>query len=278
VLFALILLNAAACNTEPAIVRAARKVELIHSLQETILKSVEAEKSAVLAATEAKVRESEEEVRRFAAEINRQRKALRQDVAVDDDPEETARLDAFDAAWRDFEDVDKRLLALVAANTNVKAARLSVKEGAAALDRFVEKTVEMQSTSNDAERVRNLLSASVAAFRIQSLLAAHIPSPDDAEMTSLEKRMKTFNEDIDQRLAAVDMTTAPDSPDQLKAAKQALSEYRKILAEVLKLSRQNTNVHAFDVSLHEKRRVTNDCLSALAALLKTVESAQGGTR
>jgi hypothetical protein len=174
--------------------------------------------------------------------------------------------------------VDKRLLALFAANTNVKAARLSVKEGAAALDRFVEKTVEMQSTSNDAERVRNLLSASVAAFRIQSLLAAHIPSPDDAEMTSLEKRMKTFNEDIDQRLAAVDMTTAPDSPDQLKAAKQALSEYRKILAEVLKLSRQNTNVHAFDVSLHEKRRVTNDCLSALAALLKTVESAQGGTR
>jgi hypothetical protein len=51
-----------------------------------------------------------------------------------------------------------------------------------------------------------------------------------------------------------------------------------VMAEVLRLSRQNTNVISFDVSVHEKSRVTKDCLAALAALASSVESVPQGTR
>jgi hypothetical protein len=267
-----------ACNQEPAFVRKTQEVDLIHALQDAILKSVEAEKSAVLATTDEESRSFASEAQRFATEINRLRRDLRQLVTADRRPQETARLDAFDAAWGEFEDVDTRLLALAVANTNLKATRLSVRDGAAALDRFVDLLVEMQSTSADAELIRRLLMASISALRVQSLLLAHIPSSDDAEMTLLEKRVGELNAEADGQLAAVGQAANYTWPEQLGEAMRAWSEYRRITAEVLRLSRQNTNVLSFDVSVHEKRRVTKDCLSALGALLETIESVPQGTR
>jgi hypothetical protein len=187
-------------------------------------------------------------------------------------------LDAFDAAWRDFEDVDQRLLALAVANTNLKATRLAVSDGARVLDRLVDALVEVQSSSTDSELIRAALVASVCALRVQSMLMAHIPSPDDAEMGALEKRIEGLSGETDRQLAVVVQMAAPRPPEKVADARRAWSEYRRIVAEVLRLSRQNTNVLSFDVSVHEKRRVTKDCLSALAALLETIESFQTGTR
>jgi hypothetical protein len=267
-----------ACNQEPAFVRKTQEVNLIHALQDAILKSVEAEKSAVLATTDEESQALAIEAQRFATEINRLRRELRQLVTADGRPQETARLDAFDAAWGEFEDVDKRLLALAVANTNLKATRLSVREGAVVLNRLVDLLVEMQRSSADAELIRNLLMASISALRVQSLILAHIPSSDDAEMTLLEERVGELSAETDRRLVAAGQAAAYTWPEQLGEVVRAWSEYRRITAEVLRLSRQNTNVLSFDVSVHEKRRVTKDCLSALAALLETIESVPQGTR
>jgi hypothetical protein len=97
-------------------------------------------------------------------------------------------------------------------------------------------------------------------------------------MTLLEKRIGEQDEKTDRRLAALGKPAARTPPEQLAKVMQAWSEYRRIMAEVLRLSRQNTNVLSFDVSVHEKRRVTKDCLSALDALLETIESVPKGTR
>jgi hypothetical protein len=266
------------CNTEPAIVRAAREAELVHALEEALLKSVEAEKSAVLSTTDEESQTLANEAKGFATEINRQRRDLRQLITTDDEPTEIAQLDAFDAAWREFEDVDKRLLAQAVANTNLKATRLAVSDGARVLDRFVDALIEMQSSSADSELIRAALVASTSALRVQSLLMAHIPSPDDSEMEALEKRIEGLSGETDRRLEAMAQMAAPRSPEKAAEAMRAWSDYRRIAAEVLRLSRQNTNILSFDVSVHEKRRVTKDCLSALAALLKTIESVQTGTR
>ena len=267
-----------ACNTEPAIVHWGKEEKLIQAIQDALLKSVEAEKSAVLSTTDEESQTLANEAKGFATEINRQRRDLRQLVTIDDDPAEIAQLDAFDAAWREFEDVDKHLLAQAVANTNLKATRLAVSDGARVLDRFVDALVETQSSSADSELIRAALVASVSALQVQSLLMAHIPSPDDAEMGALEERIEGLSGETDRQLAVVGRTAASRSPEAPAAAVRAWSEYRPIVAEVLRLSRQNTNVLSFDVSVHEKRRVTKDCLSALAALLETIESVRTGTR
>jgi hypothetical protein len=82
---------------------------------------------------------------------------------------------------------------------------------------------------------------------------------------------------VDRNLASARESGAP-LPQQLATASQAWSEYRRIAADVLRLSRENTNVISFDVSVHEKRQATKECLSALSALLAAVESGSPATR
>jgi hypothetical protein len=278
VLLSIVVVMACACGSKPALLRAQRELSLIHSVREALLRSAEAEKSAVLASTDEESRQLANDAERCATTVNQARTELRQLVDADGRPEVTAQLDAFDAAWAESETVDKRLLALAVANTNLKATRLSVEEGAQLLNRFVDLAADAQRASADPSVVRNLLFASISALRVQSLLAAHIPSADTAEMSALEKRIAELSEDTSRRLLAVGKTAAQGSPAQLAEATRAWGDYQRVVAEVVRLSRQNTNVLSFDVSVHEKRHVTQDCLTALDALLQAVESAQTATR
>lgn len=273
----IVLAAVAGCSAEPALVRQMRKERLINAIRQRLFESVEAEKSAVLATTDEESQALALEVQHSATDINRLRGELRPLIVADGRREEIEKLDAFDATWTDLQGVDQRLLALAVANTNLKAARLSAREGVAALDRFVDALTEMQRAAAEPEMIRTLSRASVAALRGQSLLLVHIPTADEAEMTRLEQRMSTLDEEVDRNLASARESGAP-LPQQFATATEAWSEYRRIAADVLRLSRENTNVISFDVSVHEKRQATKECLSALSALLAAVESGSSATR
>ena len=143
------------------------------------------------------------------------------------------------------------------ANTNLKAERLSATEGAAYLDRLVDTLDQMVRGVAAPETLRALAGASIAALRIQSLAFVHISSADDAEMTRLEERMRALGEEVDRDLGTV-RDSGQVSADQLAVAIQAWSDYQRVLKDVLRLSRENTNVISFDVSVHEKRQVTKE--------------------
>jgi hypothetical protein len=265
------------CDAEPALLRQVRKERLINDIRHVLLESVAAEKSAVLATTDEESQALALETQRLAADVNRMRAELRRLIEADGRPQEIEKLDAFDSAWAKLEDVDKRLLALAVANTNLKAARLSATEGAAALDRFVDTNAAMQRTTADPATILALSQASVSALRIHALLMVHIPSADDAEMTRLEQRIDAVSKEVDDQLADA-RDSSQLSPEQLATASQAWSEYRRVLVEVLRLSRENTNVISFDVSIHEKRHAMNACVSALSALMSAVQSGPQATR
>jgi hypothetical protein len=198
-------------------------------------------------------------------------------IVADGRREELEKLDAFDAAWAELQRVDERLLALAVANTNLKAVRLLSRDGAAALDRFVDGLTNTQRTVTDPEMIRTLSGASVAALRSQSLLFVHIPSADDAEMTRLEQQMKDLNAEVDRCLSEARASGQLRS-EALAPTLQAWTEYQRLAAEVIRLSRENSNVISFDVSVHEKRQATKQCLTALAALAAAVDLGPAGTR
>jgi hypothetical protein len=258
-------------------VRQTRKQRLITAIRQKLLESAEAEKSAVLATTDEESQALAVEAQHSAADINQLRAQLRPLIVADGRRVEIEKLDAFDFAWAELERVDERLLALAVKNTNLKAARLLSRDGAAALDRFVDELTEIERTITEPEMMRTLTRASVAALRSQSLLFVHIPSPDDAEMTRLEQRMRELNAEVDCNLA-----TARESGEawreQLATASQAWSDYQHVATEVLRLSRENSNVISFDVSVHEKRKATKECLSALDALSVAIDVGPKGTR
>jgi len=259
----------AGCNSEPAMVRQMQKERLISAIRQELLESAEEEKSAVLAMTDEESQAFAQESQRSAAEINRLRGELRPLIVADGRPLELEKLDAFDATWADLEKIDQRLLALAVANTNLKAARLSAQEGAAALDRFVTALVSLEGNTSDPETIRRFARASVGALRLQSLLYAHIPTADEAEMTRLEQRMSELTTEVDRSLESA---AGQEPPAELAAAVQAWQDYQRVVADVVQLSRQNTDVISFDVSIHEKREAAKRCLAALAALLAAVES------
>src|SRR5262245_56250622 len=111
----IVLVAAAACKTEPSLVRQTRKVQLVIAIRQALLESVESEKSAVLATTDEESQARAQDAQRSAAEINRLRGELRPLIVADDRRDEIDKLDAFDATWADLEEVDRRLLALAVA-------------------------------------------------------------------------------------------------------------------------------------------------------------------
>jgi hypothetical protein len=277
IVLGMVIVAVASCSSEPAMVRQMRKVRLITAIRQALLESVEAEKSAVLATTDEESKSLAQEAQHSAATINQSRGELRGLIVADGRHVEIEKLDAFDAAWAEVERVDQRLLPLAVANTNLKAARLSASKGATDLDHFVDTLEGMARSATATDTLHALSGAAIAALRIQPLAFVHIPSADDAEMTRLEERMHALGEEVDRDLAGL-RESGQVPPDQLAAAMQAWEDYQRVLKEVLRLSRENTNIISFDVSVHEKRLVTKECLATLSALLEAVDVGPKGVR
>lgn len=258
-------------------VRQKRKEQLIDTIRQKLLAGTAAEKIAVLATTDEESQAAAREAKDLATGVNNARGALRELVVADGRQEEIDKLDAFDATWVELERIDERLLALAVANTNIKALRLLSRDGAATLDRFVDGLTALQRSVADPELVRTLSRATVAALRNQSLLFVHIPSADDAEMTRIEEQMQELNTEVERSLSAARQSGQLE-PGVLASTAAAWGDSQRLTAEVIRLSRQNTNVISFDVSVHEKQQATKECLSALAALAAALSTGPHATR
>lgn len=265
----------ASCAKEPALLRQVGKLDLVNKIEHQLLASVEAEKSAVLAVTDEESIELAALSKRSVEEIDRLQSHLSELVTADARREEVETLATFTAKWTELKEIDVRLLELAVVNSNLKAAHIAAREGSAALDRFLASIDTVTRSSSDLAVLRSLTTAATSAARIHSLLLAHIPEPSNTEMTALEARMRALGATIDTALrdtrGSVPATAASD-------AAQAWAEYQRIMAEVIRLSRLNTNVISFDVSVHEKRTATRACLDALAALRSAIESGPHATR
>jgi hypothetical protein len=264
----LALASIAACGQRPAFIRQAEKLAVVSDIQRELLESVDAEKSAVLATTDEESAAFASQSRHSSEEIGRLKGRLEQLIAEDGRPDERAALAAFTAKWAALQDVDARLLDLAVANSNLKAARLLMHDGSTQLDRFVSSVDAVTAASSDVAVVRSLSHAATAVARIQSLLFEHIPETSDVEMTALETRIRELGEGVDASLRDADAADAA----------AAWTEYQRIAAEVIRLSRLNTNVISFDVSIHEKRFATAACLDALGELQAAIQSGPNPTR
>jgi hypothetical protein len=251
-----------ACTQPPAIITDARKAELVRVLQLQVARSVQNEKSATLAISDADSERFAAASRAASAEVERARLELRPLVSSAERPV----LDAFDAAWAEVVAVDARLLPLAVANSNLKAARLSVGPAAASLD-VVLAALDAAAAKSPA-RQRQLLQAAVAASRIQALHAQHIASPDDAEMTALEARIAALQATVDAAVATLPEGEAP----------QAWAKYKGLMGQILELSRANTNVRSFSISIYEKAEATQKCEAALLQLVEKLHEAPRATR
>ena len=197
--------------------------------------------------------------------------------------DETRLLEEFQRQFSEYRALDVDILGLAVENTNLKAQRLSFGPAQQAADAFsaaldpIARSVPAQASW----RVAALVSTAVAAVReIQVLQAPHIGEADDATMTQLEQRMMTSESAARDALRTMASLLPAESGSKVAAATAALDRFMGINAEIVKLSRRNSNVRSLALSLGQKRMLTAKCDETLRSLQDALEQRDmsGGTR
>ncbi len=182
---------------------------------------------------------------------------------------ETQLLQEFVSRFAEYRALDRRILDLAVENTNLKAQRLSFGPAQEAADAFRDalKAVVPSVPAKDTWRAEALVATAVATVReIQVLQAPHIAEADEAVMTRMEKRMATSEAAARNAIETLMGLVQPAARPRLAAASASLDQFMSLNAQILALSRRNTNVRSLALSLDQKRTLTARCEESLRAL------------
>ena len=267
-LIAVIATLAIGCDVNTALERLSEARQISAELNVQFTKASDASNRAVMADTDeasvAYARESEQATQAVQKEIAALR-AILQGLNYSD---ELRMLDEFAKRFADYHELDRRILDLAVENTNLKAQRLAFGPAQEAADAFRDalETVEPASPAN-AWQVKALVASAVTTVReIQVLQAPHIADADDAVMTRMEKRMATSEAAARTALKPLSGLINPASRPRLAAATAALDRFMELNAQVIALSRRNTNVRSLALSLDQKRPLIAACEESLNKL------------
>jgi hypothetical protein len=145
----------------------------------------------------------------------------------------------------------------------------AIKDMDGALSRLIEHNAG--SSSPNARQVMLLAARTdTGVLRIQALLPPHIAEENENREDELERRMANEDKQVQNALKHLD-TLLPSSPD-VETAKDQYRRFTELKSQIIKLSRENTNVRSLSISLNEKRRVTALCQDSLATLEKAVDN------
>jgi hypothetical protein len=250
----------------------ARKTAVLSALRINMIKSVDSEKSAVMADTdEASIAFAEKSVREAGA-VEQDLWELNQLIEAYPSEKEIKLLQEFNGCWTEFRSIDQAVLEFAVQNSNLKAARFSF---AAARDAMVlfEDAIAKLMQGQEAGPICGLASqALAAALKIQILHAPHIAAPNDEEMDGLEKNIQENGAMVRRSLNALQPLVPADLQFTFRQAEAAFHEFSSVTGKIIELSRQNTNIKSFELSLNRKRNITSQCEEILTSLGDAVQS------
>ncbi len=253
----------------------AKKAEIVPRMRTNLLKSVEYEKSAVMAVTDEESKAFADLSKKSADDVDRDFRELRALVGREGTDREQKLLGDFDACWQHFRKIDEVLLPLSVENTNLKAASLSQTKGFAAAQKFGRALAKAIGAGGmpdraDARAARLAYRALNAVFTIYSLQGPHISEAEDRKMDEMEAVMRANAAEAKRSLAALAALVGREGKASLEEADAAFADFMAVHAEVVRLSRVNSNVKSLELSLGEKRKVTAQCDDILNALQEAI--------
>jgi hypothetical protein len=242
------------------------------ALHATFTRSIEAGNRAVMAGDDKTAAEAANESREAAAAVERQIPELQQVLEALTYQIELKRLDGFKPRFEEYRRLNDDVLSLVLENTNIKAQRLSFGPSSEAAEAFHRAIEAAAAGASDACAAREQAARGWASLlEIRVLYPRHIAEADDAEMTNLEAQMTAAAARV---RAAVDAIAqyGPQGSGPLADARAALGGFMSIHAQILDLSRRNSNVRALALSLGRKRTAAAEAEVELSALQESLQS------
>jgi len=256
-----------------------RKIEIVDRMRTALASASESAKSAVMATTDQDSQSFANEARAATATLQQGRAQLTGLLDTSGSPREKDLLAEFSKSFVNLERVDRDLLALAVQNTNLKAYALAfgpASEALRAADEALAHLVAGYSESHSPDDKKIILRADdarISALQIQTLLPPHIAEESDQKMDKLEAQMTREDRAVRQDLA--DLATIRGLADDKDLAKAVASyeQFTEIRSQILKLSRENTNVRSLAISLNEHRRAMLLCQDALTGLEQEINEA-----
>ena len=182
--------------------------------------------------------------------------------------DEVQLLDEFGTRFTAYKTLDRTILDLAVENTNLKAQRLSfgpAQEAANALREALGEVAPLDAGKG--WQVKALVATALAAVReIQVLQAPHIADPDDAGMTRIEQQMAASEAEARTALGLLAPLVQPASRPRLTTATTALDTFMGLNAQIVALSRRNTNVRSLALSMNQKGPLISGCEESLNKL------------
>jgi hypothetical protein len=242
---------------------------LASSLRVQFAKAADASNRAVMAVTDEASHAAAREAEQATQAVERDVEALQRllvELAYRDD---SRHLDAFKACFVGYRALDADILPLAVENTNIKAQRLSFgpARDAANAFRLSLRAAGRSITSKNTCCIEALIEkAAAAVLEIQVIQARHIAESDEAAMSQMEAEMAASEADARKTVDTLKGLLPSAAEPQLSAAAAALDQFKAINAELVTLSRRNSNVRSLALSLGRKRTVTAECDDILHAL------------
>jgi hypothetical protein len=275
-LAALTVVAASGCNGSKAVLmQQAEAHGLASHLHVQFSRAADASNRAVMADTDdtstAAAREAEAATQAVEHDIDALKPIL-ENLSFRD---EAAQLDAFNTRFAQYRALDAEILPVAVENTNIKAQRLSFGPAQDAVNAFrqsIEAAGRLAAAKNAVAVEALVARATAAVLEVQVIQARHIAESDEAAMSRMEAAMLKSEAAARSALAGLTGLLPPAAGAQLTAAANALDRFTAANAEIVKLSRSNSNVRSLALSLGKKRTVTaesDDMLQALEDALAT---------
>jgi hypothetical protein len=257
-----------------------KATELARQARLALVSASEAEKGAVLAVSDEASGNFAGQARSATATVAERLNTLNELLRAGGSKNEREALAQLTNAFHEFVSIDNELLDLAVKNTNVKAYGLAFGPCAdalravdAALSRVVADSARSTAT-NSKKVMEHAAGAQAAALRIALLLPPHIAEGDDKKMDELEVRMAKDDQIVHAELHALVDVIADRA--ELEKATASYERYTELKTQILKLSRENTNVRSLALSLNQNRKAMALCLDALDGIDKAIEEENTG--
>ncbi|MDO9263945.1 MAG: hypothetical protein Q7U02_08255, partial [Desulfosalsimonadaceae bacterium] len=249
-----------------------KKGEILSRMRINMLRSIELEKAAVMAITD---KESEYFAEQSLKASDDTEHDLNELDLLPGSADEKKLRGEFHDCWKECRKIDKVLLDFAVQNTNLKAASLSYTKGADVVRRFEHSILNLTGIFNDARTITLVYQAITALLKIHNLQAPHINETDDKQMNAIEAVMKTEENQVKTSMIALSDIADERGRASIDEAETAFAEFMEVNAEVIRLSRLNTNIRSAELSMGRKRKAAAQCEEILTSMQEAVRNETG---
>ncbi|MBT4079531.1 MAG: hypothetical protein HOD58_04975 [Gammaproteobacteria bacterium] len=252
------------------------KVKLAARINQDLISITRAEKNLILAKTQKEMDQYAAAITQFKSEMKERREQLR--AIVDDEGKDI--LDQFARTVNKLLEVNAEVQVLTRRNSNVKARDISQESGRDAFDKAtiaLKRLVDLEDKIGDASR--DLPTAKASAERLK--LAARINrnlvemqrgeknlilARTQQEMDEYAKAITVVQNNLEERKRDLQPLLEAQSLELMDEFDEAYEQYLTIHTEVRELSRENSNVKAFDLASEQGRPLADQAELLMARI------------